>query len=27
VFMTVEFLASANKPLTLPQAVRDAAAA
>jgi len=27
VFMTVEFLNSANKPLTLPQAVRDAAAA
>jgi hypothetical protein len=27
VFMTVEFLSSANKPLTIPQAVRDAAAA
>src|SRR5262252_6503975 len=27
VFMTVEFLNSANKPLPLPQAVRDAAAA
>jgi beta-alanine degradation protein BauB len=27
VFMTVEFLASANKPLAIPQAVRDAAAA
>jgi quercetin dioxygenase-like cupin family protein len=26
VFMTVEFLDSANKPLPLPQAVRDAAA-
>ena len=27
VFMTVEFLNSANKPLAIPQAVRDAAAA
>ena len=27
VFMTVEFLNSANKPLPLPQSVRDAAAA
>jgi quercetin dioxygenase-like cupin family protein len=27
VFMTVEFLASANKPLAIPQAVRGAAAA
>ena len=27
VFMTVEFLDSANKPLAIPQAVRDAAAA
>ena len=27
VFMTVEFLNSANKPLALPQSVRDAAAA
>jgi len=27
VFMTVEFLASANKPLDIPQTVRDAAAA
>ena len=27
VFMTVEFLDSANKPLDIPQAVRDAAAA
>ena len=27
VFMTVEFLTSANKPLAIPQAVRDAAAA
>lgn len=27
VFMTVEFLASANKPLTLPASVRNAAAA
>ncbi len=27
VFMTVEFLDSANKPLTLPPSVRDAAAA
>ena len=27
VFMTVEFLGSANKPLDIPQAVRDAAAA
>jgi quercetin dioxygenase-like cupin family protein len=27
VFMTVEFLESANKPLPIPQAVRDAAAA
>ena len=27
VFMTVEFLNSANKPLAIPQAVRDVAAA
>ena len=27
VFMTVEFLNSANKPLPLPQSVRDAVAA
>jgi hypothetical protein len=27
VFMTVEFLASANKPLPIPQEVRNAAAA
>jgi hypothetical protein len=27
VFMTIEFLTSANKPLAIPQAVRNAAAA